>query len=431
MRYLFEDFALDTDRRELRRGADAVPMEPQVFDLLVYLIRNRERLVSRDDLLASVWHGRIVSESALNTRIHLVRSAIGDNGEDQRLIKTWPRKGIRFVGAVREAPKPADAAPEQSGAVEEAKQAGLAANAEPATKRPVASGLRQDVHFCSTSDGVRIAYSAVGHGPPLVKATNWLNHLEYDWQSPIMSPILQALAAGRRLVRYDGRGNGLSDWDVKDISFEGFVRDLESVVEASGLQRFALLGMSQGCAISVAYAVRHPQRVTHLVLYGGYAQGRRKRAAPQELEHVDAMVTLMRQGWGQDNPAFRQLWTSLFLPGGTTEQMQSFNDLQRITISPENAVRMRQVMDDIDVADLLPHVRVPTLVMHCRGDAVAPFEEGRRLAAEIPGACFVAMEGGNHCPLQNDPTWSRIFDEINGFLRPQAKTAGLHIVEKR
>lgn len=175
--------------------------------------------------------------------------------------------------------------------------------------------------------------------------------------------------------------------------------------------------MSQGSAISLAYAARHPKRVTQLVIYGGYARGRRKRAAPEELEHVDAMVTLMRLGWGQENPAFRQLWTSMFLPGGTAEQMQAFNDLQRITTSPENAVRMRQAMDEIDVTELLPQVGVPTLIVHCRGDAVAPFEEGRRLAAGIPRARFVPLEGGSHCPLQSDPTWSRIFDEVNAFLR--------------
>ena len=424
MRYLFEDFALDTDRRELRRGAEAVPipMEPQVFDLLVYLIRNRERVVSRDDLLASVWQGRIVSESALNTRIHLARSAIGDNGEDQRLIRTWPRKGIRFVGAIREA---SAVAPSQARAVE------AAVSNQQAVQPPAAQPLRQQIRFCTTADRVRIAYSTVGNGPPLVRAAHWLNHLEHDWRCPITSPVLREFAAGRRLVRYDGRGNGLSDWEVGDISFEGFLRDLESVVDASGLDRFALLGMSQGAPISVAYAARHPERVSHLVIYGGYARGRRTRAAPHELEHVDAMVTLMRQGWGQDNPAFRQLWTSHFLPGGTAEQMQSFNDLQRITTSPENAMRMRQAMDVIDVDDLLRHVKAATLVVHCRGDAVAPFEEGRRLAAGIPGACFVALEGGNHFPLQSDPTWSRIFDEINTFLQPRARTAGLRLVGRR
>ncbi len=242
---------------------------------------------------------------------------------------------------------------------------------------------------------------------------------------------MQEFAANRRFVRYDGRGNGLSDWSVDDISFEGFVSDLESVVEAAGLRRFALLGMSQGSATAIAYAARHPERLTHLIIYGGYARGRRKRAATQDLVHLDAMETLMRQGWGQENPAFRQLWTSLFLPGGSVEQMNSFNKSQRITTSAENAIRMRRAMDEIDVADLLPHIRVPTLVIHCHGDAVAPFEEGRQIAAAIPGAQFVPLEGNNHCPLQGEPAWGRLFQELNDFLRPPPTAPDLHLVAKR
>jgi pimeloyl-ACP methyl ester carboxylesterase len=273
------------------------------------------------------------------------------------------------------------------------------------------------VHFCTASDGVRIAYAEVGHGPPLIKAGNWLNHLEYDWESPIWSPFLHTLATEHRLIRYDARGNGLSDWEVEDLSLEAFVRDLESVVDATGLDRFPLLGMSQGCAVSIAYAVRHPERVSHLVLYGGFARGRRKRGSQQDIAGGDAIVTLIRQGWGQDNPAFRQLLTSLFMPGATPEQMQSFNDMQRITTSPENAARLRQSVDEIDVTDLLASVNIPTLVLHARNDAMQPFDEGRRLAMGIRGARFVALESRNHMILQNDPVWSRFFDEIENFLK--------------
>ena len=218
---------------------------------------------------------------------------------------------------------------------------------------PAPSAPPQEIHFCTASDGVRIAYALAGQGPPLVKSANWLNHLEYDWQSPIWSHLLHALAAEHRLVRYDARGNGLSDWEVDDISFDAFVRDLESVVEATGLQRFPLFAVSQGCAVSIAYAVRNPERVSRLVLYGGFTRGRRRRGSHSEIEQSDAFLTLMRQGWGQENPAFRQLFTSLFLPGGTAEQMQWFNDLQRITTSPENAARIRQAVDEIDITDLL------------------------------------------------------------------------------
>lgn len=392
MPFRFSHFALDIDRRELRRGGDLVQLEPQVFDLLVYLIRNRDRVVTKDDLIAGVWGGRIVSESTLASRINAARKAIGDSGAEQALIRTVARKGLRFVADVTDAP------------------ASAAKRSEPTPD------LRQDVKFCTAADGTRIAYSVVGKGPPLVKAANWLNHLEYDWESPIWRPFLQALAGAYRLVRYDERGNGLSDWTVDDISFEAFVSDLESVVEATGLEKFPLFGMSQGCAVSIAYAVRHPERVTHLILLGGYARGRKRRGSQTDTEQADALLTLMRLGWGQENPAFRQVYTSLFIPGGNAEQMQWMNELQRRTTSPENAVRIRQAMNDIHVEDLLARVTVPTLVLHRREDAVAPFEEGRRIAAGIRGSRFVALEGRNHVVLAGDPDWDRILSEIKVFL---------------
>jgi pimeloyl-ACP methyl ester carboxylesterase/DNA-binding winged helix-turn-helix (wHTH) protein len=386
--FLFEDFALDSERRELRVGGAPVPVEPQVFDILVHLVENRDRVVSKDDLIASIWRGRIVSESTLDSRINAVRKAIGDSGGQQRLIRTMSRKGFRFVGEVTSAAKLGR------------------------SRTHSAASLQQEVHFCTASDGVRIAYAVAGQGPPLVKAANWLNHLEYDWRSPIWSELFHELAADRRLVRYDERGNGLSDWDVDDISFEAFVRDLETVVEAAGLDRFALFGISQGCAVSIVYAIRYPERVTHLVLYGGFARGRSKR----DPEHARTLLSLVRQGWGQENPAFRQFFTSLFFPEGTPEQMQWFNDLQRITTSPENAIRIMQATGDVDISDLLPQVSVPTLVLHCRNDAAVVLDEGRRLAAGIPGAKFVALESRNHLVLESEPAWGQFIGEIKSFL---------------
>jgi pimeloyl-ACP methyl ester carboxylesterase/DNA-binding winged helix-turn-helix (wHTH) protein len=397
--FQFKDYALDIDRRELKRAGDLIAVEPQVFDLLVYLIRNRDRVVSKDDLIEGVWGGRIVSESTLTSRINAARRAVGDSGAEQGLIKTIARKGFRFIGEV--------------GDVELHKTTAADRPGEPATSR-----MRQDIQFCTASDGVRIAYATVGSGPPLLKTANWLNHLEYDWQSPVWSHLLRALASHHRLIRYDERGNGLSDWDVEDISFEAFVRDLESVAEANVLRRFPLLGISQGCAVSIAYAVRHPERVSHLILYGGYARGRRRRGQPAQVEQTDALLTLMRQGWGQENPAFRQIFTSLFIPEATAEQATWFNDLQRMTTSPENAARIRQALDDIDVSGLLPEVRVPTLVLHCRNDAVQPFEEGRRMAAGIPGSRFVALDSRNHMILEQEPARARLLDEISRFVKP-------------
>jgi pimeloyl-ACP methyl ester carboxylesterase len=360
-----------------------------VFDLLTYLMQNRDRVVSRDDLIASVWGGRIVSDSTLSTRINAARKAIGDSGEQQRLIRTMARKGFRFTGTVTEHVK-------------------LNETAAVAAAIP-----QQEVHFCTASDEVRIAYASAGQGVPLVKAANWLNHLEYDWHSPIWSHLLHALAAERRLIRYDERGNGLSDWDVDDISFEAFVRDLETVVDAAGLERFSLFGISQGSAVSIAYTVRHPERVDRLILYGGFARGRARRNP----EQAETLLALIRQGWGSDNPAFRQFFTSLFVPDGNPEQMQWFNDLQRITTSPENAVRIMQATGQVDISDLLPQVRVPTLVLHARNDAAVPFDEGRRLAAGIPGARFVALESRSHVIVEKEPAWSRLLEEITAFLK--------------
>ncbi len=392
MRYTFDAYTIDTDRLELRRGTEPVAIEPQVFDLLVHLIRNHDRVVGKDELFDSIWGGRAVSLSTLTSRINAARTAIGDSGAEQRLIRTLPRKGYRFTGT---ATSKSNYEPPLSGQ-----------NTE----------LRQDIKFCFSARGVRIAYALVGKGTPLVKAGNWLNHLEYDWESPIWSHLLKWIAGSHQLIRYDARGNGLSDWDVDDISFDAFVRDLETVVDAAGLERFNLFGASQGCAVSIAYAVRHPDRVRRLILYGGFARGRRLRNSPVDLEQADAMITLMRTGWGQENPAFRQIFTSLFVPGGTREQMSWFNDLQRNTTSPENAVRIRLVSDYMNVIELLPKVSVPTLVLHCREDAVQPFEEGLQLAAGIAGARFVGLEGCNHLILESDPGWEKFKDEFQAFI---------------
>ena len=399
MQFIFADHRLDTERRELHRGREEIAVEPQVFDLLAYLVENRDRVVSKDDIIAAVWNGRIVSDSTLNSRINAARKAVSDCGKTQRLIRTSSRKGFRFIGTV-----------------DEPDHANTAAVTEDASLTNRIPALRQEIHFCLASDGVRIAYAEVGKGPPLVKAANWLNHLEYDWESPIWCHLLRALASEHRLIRHDQRGNGLSDREVDDISFDAFVRDLESVVDASNLERFPLLGISQGCAISIAYALRHPHRVSHLVLYGGFARGWLKRN-PDDAEKFEAMTTLMRHGWGQENPAFRQMFTSQFIPGGTVEQMRWLNDLQRLTASPDNAVRIMKALANIDLTYLLPQIRIPTLVLHCRSDARVPFEEGRRLAAGIPGAQFVALEGHNHLVLETEPAWTRLLDEIRNFLR--------------
>ncbi len=395
MRYAFEDCVLDLDRRELSKGGTAVDLEPQVFDLLAFLVRNRDRVVSRDDLIAGVWNGRIVSESALASRINAVRRAIGDDGSAQRLIKTIVRKGFRFVGEANEL---TDDAPAPMGEF-----------------APMPASLTQNITFCRTDDDVNLAMATVGEGPALVKTGHWLTHLDHDWQSPIWSPMLQRLAACVRLVRYDGRGIGLSDRDVEDISFAAFERDLTAVVEAANLERFALFGLSQGGATAASYAARHPERVSRLILCGGYAQGRNRRGSTADAATSQAMLAMMEQGWGNPDSAFMRAFSSLYLSDASRQMLDWFADMQRMSATGDMAARLRVASDDIDIVDLLPQIKVPTLVIHARHDHVAPLEQGRLLAARIPGARFVTVESENHVPVPGDPAWEVLMREIEAF----------------
>jgi pimeloyl-ACP methyl ester carboxylesterase len=282
---------------------------------------------------------------------------------------------------------------------------------------PNAVDLQQEIRFCTAPDGVQLAYSMIGQGSPLMKTGNWMTHLEYDLESPIWRHLYRELVKDHTLVRYDARGNGLSDRVVDEISFEAFERDLETVVDAAGLTRFALFGISQGCAVSIAYAVRHPERVSHLILYGGYAMGWNKRARSAAQKEEDAaMLTLMRLGWGKENPAFRQLFTSQFIPGGTKEQADWFNELQRITVSGDMAARIHEANGETDVSALLGRVSVPTLVLHAREEARVPFEVGRRMAAGIPGAKFVSLHGRNHLFLETEPAFGQFLEHTRAFL---------------
>jgi pimeloyl-ACP methyl ester carboxylesterase/DNA-binding SARP family transcriptional activator len=281
---------------------------------------------------------------------------------------------------------------------------------------PAKLDIQQRVEFCTAPDGTGLAFSLVGDGLPLVKTANWLNHLEFEWESPIWRHWIAELTRERTLLRYDERGNGLSDWNAKTLSFDAFVEDLETVIDAAGFDRFDLLGISQGCAVSIAYAVKHPERVRSMILYGGYSQGWAIRNDPIERQRREAMVTLTGIGWGQDNPAFRQMFTSLYFPEATDEQARWFNELQRISCSPDGAQRLQRALSVIDVRHLLRQVTTPTLVMHCSEDSVVPFEAGRILARHIPGARFVALDSPNHLVLEDEPAWPRLVAQLREFL---------------
>jgi pimeloyl-ACP methyl ester carboxylesterase/DNA-binding CsgD family transcriptional regulator len=283
----------------------------------------------------------------------------------------------------------------------------------------------QRIRYLRTSDGVKLAWAEAGSGPVLVKAANWLTHLEYDWQSPVWEHWIRFLAEHFRFVRYDERGCGMTDWNVGDVSFDRWVEDLEAVVDASEVREpFALLGISQGASVCIAYAVRHPERVSRLVLYGAYARGWGRRGDPEGEREYNAIVELVRLGWGKDNPAFRQIFTSRFIPGGTDEQVGWFNELCLKTSSPAVAAELLATRAHILVTDLLARVHVPTLVIHAREDMVCPIAEGRLVAAGIPDALFVELDSRNHILLEQEPAWERFKEVVLEFMGLEGTAAG-------
>ena len=276
--------------------------------------------------------------------------------------------------------------------------------------------MAQQVRFCTAADGVGLAYAVHGQGPPIVRAATWLTHLDFDWESPVWRHWLAELGSAHTLVRYDERGCGLSDHELGELCVDTWVGDLETVVDAAGVDRFALLGVSQGAAVALVYAARHPERVERLVIYGGYAQGRRRRNSAEQVEEADLQERAILLGWGRDNPAFRQIFTSQFMANATAAEIAAWDDMQRLSCAAETAARIVRLTHDIDIRDLLPQVRVPTLVMHSTHDARIPFDLGRAIAAGIPGAQFVPLESAGHNLMQREPAFAQFFAEIDRFV---------------
>jgi pimeloyl-ACP methyl ester carboxylesterase len=277
--------------------------------------------------------------------------------------------------------------------------------------------MGQPIQFCTSPDGVRIAYTSDGSGPPLVRTAFYLNHLELDWQCPVWKPYLEEFSRHHNLLRHDLRGFGLSDADVHEQSMDVWVSDLETVVDAAGLERFPLIGMCHGGGIAVEYAARHPERVSRLVLFGAYARGRAKRArTPQEAEACEILIRMAELGWGAENDAFRQVWPTLFQPSGTLERLRALADLQQKSSTAANAGQLLRAATQLDVRDAASKVQCPTLVLHSRLNRAAPFEEGRILASLIPGARLVALESDNHVLTDVEPAWADFIDEFRHFL---------------
>lgn len=387
MKYEFADCSIDTGTQELCVAGEVRSVEPQVLRILLHLIENRDRVVSRDDLVDSVWGGRIVSEAAIAGGISAARKAVGDSGSRQEIIRTVARRGVRFVASI-------------------ATQGGVE---PPASEQP-------ELRFCRSNDGVGIAYSTAGQGAPLIKTASWVNHLQHDWTSPVFGDMLHHLASRRRLVWYDQRGAGLSERLVADMSFTALASDLEAVVDAVGGEQVSILGISQGAALAIDFAARFPERVSKLILWGGFARGRNRRGDHADVAFADAFVNLLREGWGTDHPAFRRMFSSLYLPEGSEEQVRWWIDMQRLSTAPETAAALCRTSNNIDVADRLAQVKAPTLLIHSAKDAVVPLAEACFVAARIKGSRLAVLESSNHLVMPQEEAWSKAIDEIERFL---------------
>ena len=391
MIYSFGNYDLDTDRRELT-GADGalVRIEPSVFDLLEFLIENRDRVVPKGEILDHVWSGRIVSESTYTSRVTAARQAIGDSGTAQKFIRTVSRKGLRFVAEVR-----GNGAPEP----------------EP-TARP-AVHADQTVRYAKSADGTRIAFAVSGSGPPLLRAAHQSTHLELEWNSPLFRPLFDAFGARHTLIRYDIRGSGLSDTSPVRFSMESHLEDLAAVAEAAGLDRFSLLASHNSTTVAVRYAAENPSRVDRLVVQEGYVRGRALRGTDGE----DPFVALVRGGaWNNPRGGYMRAWITLINPDLTRDQANALADIMSAASSPANVLANRSVFDDCDGRDFLSLIQMPTLVIHARHDALNPVEEGRIIAVGIEGAEFRVVESANTLCVAGDPTLDEQCSAILEFL---------------
>ncbi|WP_082018097.1 alpha/beta fold hydrolase [Leisingera sp. ANG-Vp] len=379
----------------LSSGTNHSKLSPKATEVLEYLISEAGVVLSREEILQAVWQGSFVNPDLVREYIFEIRKALGDDAKKPVYIETVGRRGFRLIGGISTLPVPTS-------------------STKPS---PARSDTLPPVKFCHSKDGTSIAHTVSGEGYPLLISGSWMTHLEQDWSNPAYGDYIRHLSDSFSVIRYDQRGNGLSEWVDVDISFERMVDDMEVVIDTYDYEKVAILGLSQGASVSVAYALRHPGRISHLLLSGGYSRGRRQRGNEAEIEESKALVNLIRNSWGNENPAIRQILTSMFMPDATKEEMQWFNEFQRICGPAENIAQFRALFDDINVASLLPKVSVPTLVLHSNRDAIAPLSEGKLLASEIPGASFVQLNSPNHLLFATEPDFDRMIASIDDFIR--------------
>jgi pimeloyl-ACP methyl ester carboxylesterase/DNA-binding winged helix-turn-helix (wHTH) protein len=402
--------------RELR-GADGQPiaLRAQALEVLVQLAERPGETVDRAELIERLWPGRAITDNSLVRCVSAVRHALGDR--DRSIIRTDPKRGYRLIGVPKMRTvagtlnQSADEQERWSNGRSRASALDLAASAR-------AHGSTQQIEFAQTRDSAKLAYAIVGTGMPVVRAAHWMTHLHWDWRTPLLASLFAHFTSKYRYLRYDGRGYGLSELGTGLTDIDKQIDDLEAVVHAAGLRRFRLVGTSGGGAVAMGFAARHPQQVSHLVLIGAFAQGLLHRGEPEVARQTfEAFV----QGWGQDNPAARQLMTSTLFPGASAEECRAFNNLQRMSCSAEQAVESHRVSNQTDLTDRLHAIRSPTLVLHCTGDARIPFDQGRLLATRIHGAEFVPLASENHIPLPHEAAYRQMMAAIDRFL--EADTA--------
>jgi DNA-binding winged helix-turn-helix (wHTH) protein/pimeloyl-ACP methyl ester carboxylesterase len=396
--FRFEGYELDPATRELRNESGPVHLEQQVFDVLRHLAEHRDRVVPKTELLDAVWGDRFVSESALTSRVKSARQAVGDSGERQQVIKTIHGVGYRFVASV-------DVVIEEE------------ASAVPTVERLPDLELR--IRFVEAAGGVSLAVAETGEGPHLVKAATWLTQVDKDTgHSPVWGHWVRALSRRYRYVRYDPRGCGLSDRDLagQDLTaLDLWIDDLRRVIDGLDQERVILLGVSQGGPVAVGFAARYPERVSHLILYGTYARGMKRRGDPVQSDEAGLQVDLARVGWGTQNDSFREIFARQFVPDAQSDEIVWFNNQLRMTTNSTNAPLLEGAFHELDVSDLARQVVTPTLVLHAVGDRAVPFEEGRHLARLIAGARFVTLESRNHILLQRDAAFPQFINEIERF----------------
>jgi DNA-binding winged helix-turn-helix (wHTH) protein/alpha-beta hydrolase superfamily lysophospholipase len=392
MNYQFANCSIDPERHAFLRDGIPIHVEPQVFELLLMLVEKQGRLVTKDELVETVWRGLSVSDATISARINSARKAVGDTGREQAIIKTVHGRGFQLIAEVNSSQETAThpPAPDRVGA--------------------------QTIRFTRSSHNAKIAYAKSGEGPPLVRVAHWLSHLELDRNSPVWRPLIEVLESNHTLYRYDQRGTGLSSRNLDGADLDAFADDLKTVADANNLDSFPIFAASQAVPVAIRFAQQHPQRVTGLVLYGGYAKGRALRDASRDDIDEGTILGLIKAGWGKADSPFVNAFSSLFVPDATTEQMASFVKMQTETISPENAARLRQIIDRFDVTDILHSISTPTLVIHAISDAVQPIEQGRILASEIPDAKYVSLESRNHVPLPQEKSWVQMMHEVRSFL---------------